>query len=104
MADRPPIGSSILAKKSQARSCGGRAIRLLSIFLSVLKTSKHPTSFAFLELAISVPFNGENPSASDEVLGLELPDSTRSNTSLSNQEVIVDEVKHIVIKPGGNFR
>ena len=71
---RPTIGSCILAKRSQAWSCRRRAIRLLSIFLAVLKTAKHPSGLAFLELAISVPFNGENLSASDKVLGLELPD------------------------------
>ena len=55
-----------------------------------LRTSEYPTSLALLEVAISVPFNGENPSSSDEVLWLELPD--------------VDEVKHIVVKPGGDLR
>ena len=74
MADRPPIGSSILAKKSQTWSSGSRAVRLLSILLSVLKTSKHPSCLALLEIAISIPFNGKHPSACDKVLGFELPD------------------------------
>ena len=86
MADGPPIGSSILAKKSQTWSCRSRAIRLLSILLSVLKTSKHPSCLALLELAISVPFNGKHPSACDKVLGFELPD--------------VDKVEDVVVEPG----
>ena len=85
MADRPPIGSSILAKKSQSRSRRSRAVRLLSILLAVLKTTQHPACLALLELAISIPFNSKNPSAGDKVLGFELPD--------------VDKVKDIIVEP-----
>ena len=58
VADGPTIGSCILAKKSQTQSGRCWAIRLLSIFLTVLKSAKHPSGLAFLELAISIPFNG----------------------------------------------
>ena len=57
----------------------------MSILLSVLETSEHPTSLALLELAVSVPFNGENPSASHKVFGFELPD--------------VDEIEDIIVEP-----
>ena len=43
-----------------------------------------------MELAISVPFNGENPSAGDKVLRLELPD--------------VDKVENIIVEPRLDLR
>ena len=53
--------------------------------LSVLRALQDPTSLALLEFAISISFGCEHPSASDEVLGLELAD--------------VNKVEDIVVKP-----
>ena len=85
VSDRPTIGSCILAKKASTWACRRWAICLLSIFLAVLKSSKHPSRLAFLEFAISIPFNGEHPSACDKVLQFELPD--------------VDKVEDVIVEP-----
>ena len=52
--------------------------------------SKHPSCLAFLELAISIPFNGKHPPACDKVLRFELPD--------------VDQVKDVIVKPRLDLR
>ena len=58
--------------------------------MAVLKTTQHPACLALLELAISIPLNGQHPSAGDKVLRLELPD--------------VDKVKDIIVEPRLDLR
>ena len=87
VSDRPTIGSCILAK-SQSRSCRRWAVRLLSIFLAVLKSAKHPSCLHFWNLPSLSRLTVSTHLLVTKFFGLNFWMSTKSKTSLSNQDLI----------------
>ena len=78
------MGSCILTKKLKSWSRRCRAIRLLSIFLAILKASKHPSCFALLEISSLSRLTVNTHLPVTTFFGLNFRISTKSKTSLSN--------------------